>query len=60
MESRLVNGDCLDVLKTLHENSIDLCVTSPPYDNLRTYEGLSFEKFKDIARELCRIIKWGG
>lgn len=60
MEVKVVNGDCLDVLKTLHKNSIDLCVTSPPYDNLRTYEGLSFEKFKDIAQELYRAIKWGG
>ena len=60
MEVKVVNGDCLDILKTLPENTIDLCVTSPPYDNLRAYEGLSFDKFKDIAQELYRIIKWGG
>ena len=38
---------------------IDLTVTSPPYDNLRTYNGYSFD-FEAIAKELFRIIKKGG
>ena len=33
----LLNGDCLNVLKTLDEKSVDCCVTSPPYFNLRDY-----------------------
>ena len=33
----LLLGDCLDLLKDLPDGSIDLTVTSPPYDNLRTY-----------------------
>lgn len=38
---------------------IDLVVTSPPYDNLRDYNGYSFP-FEDIARELYRVTKQGG
>ena len=33
----ILNGDCLEMLKTLPENSIDCCVTSPPYYALRDY-----------------------
>lgn len=35
----LYNGDCLEIMKGFSDNSIDLTVTSPPYDNLRTYNG---------------------
>lgn len=52
-------GDCLEVMKTISDNSIDLTVTSPPYDNLRTYNGYSFD-FENIAKELFRITKKGG
>lgn len=52
-------GNCLEVMKGLPDNSVDLCVTSPPYDNLRDYKGYSFD-FKGIAKELYRIIKKGG
>ena len=53
------NGNCLDLMKTLPDNCIDLTVTSPPYDNLRTYNGYSFD-FENIAKELYRITKEGG
>lgn len=60
----LLNGDCLDVMKTIPNNSVDLTVTSPPYDNLRTYNGnieqWNFEKFKAIAKELYRVTADGG
>lgn len=52
-------GDCLDRMKEIPDNSIDLTVTSPPYDNLRTYKGYSFD-FEGIAKELYRITKEGG
>lgn len=52
-------GDCLDVMKSLPNESIDLTVTSPPYDNLRTYNGYSFD-FESIAKELHRVTKNGG
>ena len=54
----LRQGDCLEVMKTIPDNSIDLTVTSPPYDDLREYNSvLDFEK---IIKELYRITKDGG
>jgi site-specific DNA-methyltransferase (adenine-specific) len=57
-------GDCLELMKDIPDGSIDLTVTSPPYDNLRTYNGnikqWNFEKFKDIAKELYRVTENGG
>lgn len=64
LEPCLLLGDCLDLLKDLPDGSIDLTVTSPPYDNLRTYNGnivqWSFEKFQQIAKELYRVTVEGG
>lgn len=56
---KVYNMDCVDGLKQLDDNSIDLVVTSPPYDNLITYDGYSFD-FYTIASELYRVIKDGG
>lgn len=53
------NEDCLDTMKLMKDNFIDLTVTSPPYDNLRTYNGYSFD-FESIAKELYRTTKEGG
>jgi site-specific DNA-methyltransferase (adenine-specific) len=55
----LILGDCAEKLKELPDASIDLVVTSPPYDNLRDYKGYSFG-FEEIATELARVIKIGG
>lgn len=52
-------GDCLELMKLLPNHCIDLTVTSPPYDNLRSYNGYSFD-FENIAKELYRITKPGG
>jgi site-specific DNA-methyltransferase (adenine-specific) len=52
-------GDSAKVLTLLPENSIDLTVTSPPYDNMRTYKGFTFD-FETIAKELYRVTKEGG
>jgi len=60
---QLHNGDCLEVMKSIEDKSVDLVVTSPPYDNLRTYNGTlnwNFEVFKPIAQELTRVLKDGG
>lgn len=61
---KLLNGDCLELMKKIPDKTISLTVTSPPYDNLRTYNGnieqWCFEKFKLIAKELYRITKDGG
>jgi len=53
------NENCLDTMSRMEDNFIDLTVTSPPYDGLRTYNGYSFP-FEDIAKELFRITKQGG
>lgn len=59
MTAQLFNGDCLDVMRGFEPACIDLTVTSPPYDNLRTYNGYTFD-FEGIARELYRVTKPGG
>lgn len=45
--------------KYVPDNFIDLTITSPPYDDLRKYNGYTF-KFEDIAKELYRVTKEGG
>ena len=57
--NKIYHGDCLDVMKIFPEKSIHLTVTSPPYDNLRKYNGYAF-KFEEIAKELYRITRDGG
>lgn len=52
-------GDCAEVLMTLPPESVDLTVTSPPYDNLRQYKGYVFD-FEKIARGLWYATKPGG
>ena len=66
--NRIYNCDCLEGLKQLDDNSIDMTVTSPPYDNLRSYLNKdtgdeciwNFDVFKPIADELYRVTKKGG
>lgn len=55
----ICNMDCLEGLKQIDDESIDLVVTSPPYDDLRKYKGYSFD-FENIAKELYRVMKKGG
>lgn len=57
--NKITNLDCLQAMKDFDSESIDLVVTSPPYDNLRNYKGFVFE-FESIAKELARVIKNGG
>lgn len=60
---RIELGDCIELMKSIPDGSIDLTVTSPPYDNLRTYENSidwNFKIFTKIARELYRVTKEGG
>ena len=54
------NIDCFEGLKLLKDNSIDLTITSPPYDNLRTYKNGYEFNFEGIAKELYRVTKQGG
>ena len=57
--NKIYNMDCVEGMRMLPDNSIDLTVTSPPYDNLRTYNGFEFD-FETIAKELYRVTKQGG
>lgn len=53
----LYHGDCLDILPEIGE--VDLVITSPPYDDLRTYKGYSFD-FESTARVLYSNVSEGG
>ena len=55
----LIHGDNCDVMGQLPKESIDLVVTSPPYDDLRTYGGHSWD-FYGVAWQLKRVLKPGG
>lgn len=60
---KLYNDDCIEVMKKFESECIDLTVTSPPYDNLRTYKGsLKWNEniWKSVIKELYRITKKGG
>jgi len=57
--NKIYNEDCIQTMARMQDNFIDLTVTSPPYDNLRTYNGYSFD-FETIAKELFRVTKEGG
>ena len=55
--------DCLEGMKQIPDNTIDLVITSPPYDNLRTYDiDLDWGEhiWKPVIQELFRIVKEGG
>lgn len=62
--NKVYNGDSELVLKDIDSESIDLIITSPPYDNLRKYNGIgdtwNIRKFERIADELIRVLKPGG
>ncbi len=63
MNTELIHGDCIEEMAKMDANSIDLTVTSPPYDNLRTYEGsLQWNEgiWKQVLEGLYRVTKDGG
>lgn len=55
----IYNENCLETMKRMPDNFVDVVLTSPPYDNMRDYKGYSFD-FEKIAKELYRTIKDGG
>lgn len=68
---KIYQGDCLEVLKTFEDNSIDCCVTSPPYYALRDYGvdgqiGLEetpekyIERLTEVFMEVHRVLKLNG
>ena len=58
-DSVVYNENCILTMSRMEDNSVDLTVTSPPYDNIRDYNGFSFD-WKSTIKELYRITKDGG
>ena len=61
---KLMQGDCLELMKRMPDGSVDLTVTSPPYDNLRSYNGNNDSwnetVWKAVIKELHRVTAEGG
>ncbi len=57
--NQIIEGNCTNLMGFFDDNFVDLTITSPPYDNLRTYKRYSFP-FEKIAKQLFRITKIGG
>ncbi|MDD9818544.1 MAG: site-specific DNA-methyltransferase [Gammaproteobacteria bacterium] len=53
-------GDCLSLLQSLDDESVDLTVFSPPYDNIRDYEGEWAVDLSVLGSRLFRVTKQGG
>lgn len=57
--NKIILGNCVDVLDGLDDESVDAFITSPPYDNLRDYNGYSFP-FEEIATKMYQKLAKGG
>ena len=57
--NRVWHASAENLLAVIPDEAVDLIVTSPPYDNLRTYQGYTWD-FERIARESYRVLKRGG
>lgn len=60
----LMNADCLDAMVVIPDGSVDLTITSPPYDDMRTYNNSltdwGREKWIEVLKNLFRVTKDGG
>lgn len=59
-DNQLIHGDCTEKIKLIPDEYVDLVVTSPPYEDLRSYEGFDFIQFIEFDYELKRVLKPGG
>jgi site-specific DNA-methyltransferase (adenine-specific) len=57
--NRVIHGNSAEIMTYMPNESVDLTVTSPPYDDLRTYNGYTFP-FEEVAKQLYRVTKQGG
>ena len=63
VKEQILLGDSAVILKGFQDECVDLTVTSPPYDDLRNYNGhdlWTWKKFTEIGNELIRVTKPGG
>jgi len=60
----LMQGDCLERMKEIPDGSVDMVITSPPYDDLRSYNGNNAEwgerVWKGVIENLYRVVGTGG
>jgi site-specific DNA-methyltransferase (adenine-specific) len=59
MLNKIYNENCLETMAKMPDNFVNLTVTSPPYDNLRAYNGFILD-WQNVIRELYRVTKIGG
>lgn len=59
MKNTVIHGDCLGLMKDIPDKSVDMILTSPPYDNIRSYNKSLSWNFEETAKEMYRIIKDG-
>lgn len=57
--NQIIHGDAAAALPHLDTDSVDMILTSPPYDELRNYKGYRFP-FEPIAKQLVRVLRPGG
>lgn len=57
--NKIICGDAAEVISNFPSNSVDIVITSPPYDNVRDYKGFSLD-LHAIGKELYRVLKDGG
>lgn len=58
--NKIICGDCLEIMKDIPDNSIDLVIFSPPYDEIRDYHGNPKINLHEIGIRLHRTLKTGG
>lgn len=57
--NKIYNENCLITMANMPDNFVDMTLTSPPYDQIREYNGYSFD-FESVAKQMFRITKNGG
>ena len=60
MTVRITNESCIDTMSNMAEESVDLIITSPPYDSLRDYGGNTDFQIDKIVPPLMKVLKTGG
>ncbi len=57
--NKIICGDVVEVMKKFPSNSVDIVMTSPPYDSVRDYKGFSLD-LHAAGKEIHRVLKDGG
>ena len=57
--NNIYNENCIDTMKSMPDGFVDMIITSPPYDDMRSYEGNNLIEFETIVTSLYRITKEG-